>query len=264
LELGSFTAAADYRFKQHWAIMAGFSYANASLNVLQGRSKADFNTYAGSLGAQWEYSGFFLEGLFAYLYNSAHASRRMLFKVSTPVITSSTSRKASHHQYSNEVMGHLGLGYDLKMRSGDSHLFDIYPFADVDYIYVKQDGYSEKGAHSLDLRVHGKEYDLLRPEGGLGFSYRGCVKNTSLTFDVSGSYVYEFRFLGKKTKASFKENSCRFSVKGLRPQNRLICPSASLGIGSKKNGLSLTAGYHGEYGKHFILNTVEVELGKAF
>ena len=264
-KFAGFTAAADCRFKQHWAVTFGFSYASADLNDIRGRSKADFNTYAGSLGAQWTYSGFFVEGLFAYLYNSAHASRRMKFKVSTPLISASTSRKASHHQHSNDVMGHLGLGYDFKIKSADSHhLFDIYPFADADYIYIKQDGYSEKGAHSLDLRVHGKEYDLLRPEGGLGLSYRGCIKRIYLTLDVSGSYVYEFRFLGKKTKASFKENSCQFTVKGLRPNNSLICPSASLGIGSIKNGLSLTAGYHGEYGSHFTVKTVEVELGKAF
>jgi fibronectin-binding autotransporter adhesin len=263
-KFAGFTAAADYQFKRYWAVTAGFSYASTDLNDLHSRSKADFNTYAGSLGAQWTYSGLFLEGLFAYLHNNAHASRRMQFEVSTPLISSSARRKASHTEHSNEVMGHFGLGYDFKMKSGESHLFDIYPFADVDYIYLKQDGYSERGAHSLDLRVYGKESDLLRPEGGLGFSYRGCTKNIQLMLDIAGSYVYEFRFLGKRTKMSFKENSCPFAVKGLQPKNSLICPSASLGIGSVKYGFSLTAGYHGEYGKHFILKTVEVELGKTF
>jgi autotransporter-associated beta strand protein len=259
------TVAADCLFEQHWGMTGGFSYANGDIGIVDGRSSGDFVTYAGSLAAQGSVAGFFADALFGYLYNRAHVTREMSFKVSTPFLSASAKRKAWHNQYANEIVTHLGLGYDIKIKSSDAHFVNIYPFANGDYIYIKQDGYKEKGAHGLDLRVYGKEYDLLRPEGGLGLSYQGCINGANLTLDIAGSYVYEFRFLGKRTKARFEDgNGCRFTVKGLRPNQGLICPAASFGMGSIKHGLSLQLGYHGEFGKHFHLNAAEIELAKAF
>ncbi len=259
------TVAADCFFKRHWAMTAGFSYANGDIVIVDGHSSGDFTTYAGSLGVQGSADGFYADALFGYLYNRAHVSRQMKFKVSTSVFSASDKRKAWHNQYANEILTHLGAGYDIKFKCGDDSFVNIYPFANGDYIYIKQDGYREKGAHSLDLRVFGKEYDLLRPEAGLGLSSQSCIHDVNLTLDVAGSYVYEFRFLGKRTKARFKEDSaCRFTVKGLRPNQGLVCPTASLGIGSIKHGLTFLLGYHGEFGKHFNLYEAEIELAKAF
>ncbi len=81
---------------------------------------------------------------------------------------------------------------------------------------------------------------------------------------MSVSYVHEFRFFGEKTTARFEPSSCKFTVKGLKPENNLVSPQARLRLTAPHSGFSLTLGYHGEYGEHFILNAGEAELRKAF
>ena len=259
-----FTAALDWQVK-HWVVTGGFSYAAADVNITHGHAKGDFNTYAGSLGAMWTASGFFTDALFSYLYSTADAHRNMKFSASTPTFSDSAKRKASHSQHSNEYMGHLGGGYDFKINHTLRHKYNLSPFVGADYIYINQDGYTEHGAHSLDLKVQGKSYDLLRPEAGLGFGYAGCFERSKMLFDVSVSYAREFRFLGKKTKANFEgSNSCHFTVTGLNPKNNLVCPTASIGVASAQNTISLTLTYYGEYGSHFIENAAEAEIKAAF
>ncbi|MBS0604993.1 MAG: autotransporter domain-containing protein [Verrucomicrobia bacterium] len=259
-----FSVAADYRMEKHWMFTGGFSYAGAEMDVPSGRASADFKTYAGTLGAAWTGSSFFADALFSYLYSPIDAKRKMHFAVSNFALIAEVNRTARHDEDSNQVLGHLGGGYDFKIKAGSANTFNIYPFVNVDYIYIPQDGYTEHGAGSLDLKVHDKSYDLLRPEGGLGIGYNGCFKYVEALLDLSVSYIHEFRFLGEKTTSRFKPADCTFTVTGLKPKNNLISPAARLRLTSPVNGFSLMLGYHGEYGEHFILNAGEAELRKAF
>ncbi|MBS0604992.1 MAG: autotransporter domain-containing protein [Verrucomicrobia bacterium] len=259
-----FSVAADYRMEKHWMFTGGFSYAGAEMDVPGGRASADFKTYAGTLGAAWTGSSFFADALFSYLYSPIDAKRKMHFAVSNFALTAEVNRTARHDEDSNQVLGHLGGGYDFKIKAGSANTFNIYPFVNVDYIYIPQDGYTEHGAGSLDLKVHDKSYDLLRPEGGIGIGYNGCFKYVEALLDLSVSYIHEFRFLGEKTSSRFKPVDCSFTVTGLKPENNLISPAARLRLTSPVNGFSLMLGYHGEYGEHFILNAGEAELRKAF
>ncbi len=256
-----FTAAADYQFEKHWTLTGGFSYASSDIGIIDGRASGDFNTYAGSLGAIWIDSHFFAEGLFTYLFSSIDAKRKMHFNAPT---VSPVSRSAHHSLDSNQVMGHLGGGYDFTFKAGKKGTLNVYPFVDVDYIYVMQDSYREHGAQSLDLKVEDKEYDLLRPEGGIGVGYAGCFKTVDVNVDVTASYIREQRFIGKKTKAQFEDSSCKFTVEGLNPENNLFSPSARVRLTSPVNGFSLMLGYHGEYGEDFTLNAGEAEVRYSF
>jgi autotransporter-associated beta strand protein len=260
------TTALDYQMK-HWVLTGGFSYAGADVHVKGNRTRGDFNTYAGTIGAMWTGSGFFTDGLFSYLYSTADASRKMKFSAATtiPAFSSSVKRKAKHSQKSNEWMGHLGGGYDFKINRGHNHEFNLYPFIDVDYIYIDQDGFTEHGAHGLGLKVKEKSYDLLRPDVGIGFGYARCLKRAKLLADVSVSYAREFRFLGKQTKSNFIDNKdCHFTVRGLNPKNNLVCPTASFGVASNNNSFSYTLTYYGQYGAHFSESAGEMELKAAF
>lgn len=258
------TAAVDYKWNKHWIMAGGFSFASSEMNVPRGRASAQFKTYAATVGTAWAGSGFFSDALFSYLYSPIHAKRKMHFSVKSDALVAQNNRTARHHQGSNQFLGHLGGGYTFKRKAGTSGKVHFYPFVNLDYMYVFQEGYTETGAASLDLRVDSKGYDLLRPEGGIGVGYRGCFKHLLAIFDVSVSYIHEFRFVGEKTTARFKPAACTFTTDGLKPENNLISPSARLKLTSPRNGLSLALGYHGEYGAHFIQNAGEIELRKSF
>ncbi|MBS0604994.1 MAG: hypothetical protein JSS60_08185 [Verrucomicrobia bacterium] len=257
------TTAADYH-KKMWMFSGGFSYATTEMTMPGGKARANFNTYAGTLGATWSNNRWFTDIQFAYQYSPIHAHRKMFFIVDTPLLSGSEKRHAHHYDRSNQVMGHFGGGYDIKVPAGRNGSFNFYPFANVDYFYDLQSGYKEKGAESLNLKVHGKQYDFLRPEAGLGLGYHGCFKTMDIWFDMSASYVLEFRLIGRDTHVNFKKSSCEFEVRGLNPQNNLICPEARIKVASPINGFALSLGYHGEFGEHFMENSGQAELRKAF
>ena len=163
-------------------------------------------------------------------------------------------------------MGHLGFGYNFEMIKRRDTVLNIYPFADVDYIYLMQDGYKEHGAKGINLKVSDKEYDLLRPEVGLGLGYAGCFqRGVFVNLDLAASYIREQRFLGKDTHARFEHSSCKFTVKGLKPDNNLFSPTVRITAGSlDKTSISASLEYHGEFGEHFSKNAVEGEINVAF
>ena len=162
-----FSTGLDYKFQDHWAVTTGFSFADSNVSIVHGNAHGSFKTYAGTVGAIWTDFNFFIDGLVSYLYNTVDGKRKMRFSA-TGVPT--VQRKAHHNQNTNEVMGHIGGGYDWKILIGKRSAVNIYPFVDVDYFFLNQDGYLEKGAQSLDLKVYRKDYDLLRPEGGIGLA----------------------------------------------------------------------------------------------
>lgn len=260
-----FSAAFDYRTKEDWMVTTGFSCAAANLNVPHGRTKANFVTYAASLGASWTPASWFFDLIGSYLYSKAHAERKMHFSSSFTPSADKVDLTAKHSQFSNQALGHFGTGYVFKIKASSCSSVNIYPFANVDYQYIPQDSYKEHGAHGLDLKVSSKKYDYLRPEGGLGMGYKGCFKSLEVMFDLSASYIHEFRFAGKETRAEFDDSTgCTFTTRGLLPENNLVSPEARLRLASPRNGFSILLGYHGEFGKHFSMNAGEMEFRIAF
>ncbi len=257
------SAAFDYH-KKLWMFSAGFTYATTHVDISHGRANGRFKSYAGTLGATWSNSWWFADAQFSYLYSPIYARRKMYFSSESPLLVGTVKRKAHHYDRSNQVMGHIGGGFDVKVPAGPHATINFYPFGNVDYVYDLQSGYKEKGAKSLNLKVHEKQYDFLRPEAGLGIGYHGCFKTTDVWFDVSASYVLEFRLIGKDTHANFRKTPCLFEVKGLHPQNNVICPDARLKVAFPLAGLSLTIGYHGEFGKNFVENAGQADLRIAF
>lgn len=254
-----FTAAVDYSFFNNWTLSGGFSFADADLHIH--RTKIErLQTYAGTVAAMWTNSCLFVDALISYLNSPGRATRKMQFDAAVPGFSSTVVEKASHHFDSNEAMGHLGFCYSYPFSS----TLRLNPFANIDYIYIRQEGYKEKGAHSLDLHTHGKSYDLIRPELGLGLDYTTCIKTHELNIDIQASYACEIRTLGKSTKSNFAGRECTFAVEGLSPLNHLFCPSARFTFGTFADIFSISFAYQGEYGSEFSSNAVQAEVKATF
>ena len=87
-----FSAACDYRTEKHWMFTAGFSYASADVDVSGGVAKADFQTYAGSVGGAWTDDAFFADAIFSYLHSPIDAKRKIEFGIVSPALTSEIDR----------------------------------------------------------------------------------------------------------------------------------------------------------------------------
>lgn len=255
------TAAGDYRLRR-WMFSGGFSYAVSEVRVPHRKVKASFRTYAGSIGAVWSNTKWFADAILSYLYSPIDARRNISEDASG--IALQKRLRASHSDHSNQGLVHIGGGYNYRVPAGSKGTVKLYPFFNLDYLFIYQDGYTEKGAENLDLKIDSKKYDLFRPEGGAGIGYHGCFKSLHVMADISASYVLEFRYTGKKTHAHFEDDTCRFTLDGLNPENNVICPAARLRLATPSYGFSITLGYHGEFGSRFTENAVEAELRKAF
>lgn len=86
--------------------------------------------------------------------------------------TLSFANKTAKSSYdSNIYMAGLGLGYDINLSN-----LQITPFLRADYIYVKDDGYTETGADMLNLKVNSNDYDSLLLRLGVKGSYKVADK----------------------------------------------------------------------------------------
>lgn len=86
--------------------------------------------------------------------------------------TLSFANKTAKSSYdSNIYMAGLGLGYDINLSN-----LQITPFLRADYIYVKDDGYTETGADMFNLKVNSNDYDSLLLRLGVKGSYKVADK----------------------------------------------------------------------------------------
>ncbi len=122
------SGAIDYHSLKHWMFTGGFSYASTEMHVPHGRTQANFKTYAGTLGTAWTDAKWFADAQFSYLYSPIDEKRRMHFSISNDTLVSTVNRTASHDDDSKQMLGHIGGGYDFKMKAFSSSTFNIYPF----------------------------------------------------------------------------------------------------------------------------------------
>ena len=86
--------------------------------------------------------------------------------------TLSFANKTAKSNYdSNIYMAGLGLSYDINLSN-----LQISPFLRADYIYVKDDGYTETGADMFNLKVNSNDYDSLLLRLGVKGSYKVADK----------------------------------------------------------------------------------------
>ncbi len=243
----------DYRSRD-FALAGGFTYAHGHLNWGQGNGS--FNTYAGTIVGAWTPKHFYLDAAFSYAYNPADAGR---------TIQIGSFRAHNHYdQTDNSYMGHLGLLYNFDFRSGKPLTWSLWPFLDIDYIYLHQNAYTENGAQALDLHVESKGYDLLRPKAGLGASLLSCSRYGEFLLELWASYARESRFMGKQTEGCFAAGTSYFEVSSFRPQNNLFCPAVRFVAATPSKRFSAALGYHGAFGSRFTENEGELELKAAF
>jgi len=97
----------------------------------------------------------------------------------------------------------LGAGYDWRIGA-----LTLGPTAPVQYTYVSIDGFTERGANSLNLRLHSQEADSLRTTlgGRIAYSLR-LDENIILTPELRASWQHEYLQGSRTLQAAFGGDS---------------------------------------------------------
>ncbi len=231
----------DYLLNQNLCLGASLAYTNASLNWKVNRGVAYVDAGYLSLYGDWQDSFWRLETSLIGAYNHYHIDRYIQFNEVDRIA------KSSHNGW--EVSGNLKAALVYQRQATT-----ISPFVDVNYFYLHQNSFTEKGADSLNLSVAKQNSALLESAVGIDISRCMWIRNKSVTPFLQVSVVRESRFQGSQEKATFS-GSEEMVVKGAYPCRTLGQAEIGLNIGSSKNIPLVSFYYIGRYTNHFHDNS---------
>jgi outer membrane autotransporter protein len=234
----------------HVILGASYSYAHTELDWRESQADSDAKTHLGTLYGSFFYKAFYLNAIF--MGGSARVNAKRQINLVNPFGT--ITRTARHHNSTGEFDGHLELGF--LWNPGCSQ---FRPYGSLDYVYLHEDGYREKGAESLNFVVRVRNSKLLREELGLSFSFWQNGQSHSWSQEIKLGYVSEERFRGEETQLRFVDSPDNFEVAGFSPNRNLFAPNATLSI-HWLNGFSISGSYSGEFGKKWSNQTAYLKL----
>ncbi len=230
---------------------SALSYTHTDVRWSASRAHGDIDSYYGSVYGGFFTDHFFIDTAILGAYNSYEASRKLV----SPIF----NRRAKNTHDGFEVDADLSAGFMFNLRK-----LEIQPFDAVDYIYLKENSFTERGAQGLDLHVSSKESKMVRNELGVGLSY--CFNRPTWKFipDVKLSWVREVRLQGKHYTAKFVGTDVPFTVSGMKPNRNLFSAGAALSGYHKHDKLIWSLYWDGEFGEHFTDLNAGVELSYRF
>jgi autotransporter-associated beta strand protein len=185
-------------------------------------------------------------------WNRYNASRHIFF----PNID--VHAKSNHNGHG--LIGHFDLGVILYPTAG----MTFNPIAGVDYIHLREQGYTEQGANGLNMKILPTHASLFRTELGLEIAKCAILAHNKWTHDLKLSWIHQFPLKGKHFHAQFAEVDCTYTVQGLQPNQDYLDIATGLTGLFMKNKLSAALRYEGKFGDGIRDNTGYVQLTYRF
>jgi len=137
----------------------------------------------------------------------------------------------------------------------------VIPSVRADYTWIKDDGYTERGAGLFNLNVNGQETDALV------ISVDGKVVhqiNKDLTVDALLGVGYDTLAEQNSITASFAgAPSAAFTTDGLDPDPWILRAGVGL-VSTTTNGMEISARYDAEYRDDYLNQTASIKLRWGF
>ena len=211
---GGVVIGGDYHLITPLYLGAAIGYTHNDLDWNASVGDAEIESYYGALYGTVIWDNFYLDASVTGATNDYKESRRIKFS------TIDRTARSSHDGLA--FSGQIGTGYLYHHKWAT-----LQPFARVDYAHVHEQGYSEDGAQSLDLKIHSKNSNMWRTEIGLDASRCFAFKSSKWIPAAYASWVYEDHN-GNHLLARFKGFSCEFDVHGIKPHRNLFGTGASI------------------------------------
>ncbi|MGE3533268.1 MAG: autotransporter-associated beta strand repeat-containing protein [Parachlamydiales bacterium] len=212
---GGIAVGGDYSFDNNIlvGIAGGGSYSGLDWSSHQGNAKIT----SGFLGlyADWMWSRFAVEAALIGGENFYNVHRNIHFH--------KVHRKAKNKHHGYDLTAHLGGGVDFQISP-----FYIQPFFDLDYSFLHQQGYKERGAKSLDLHVNGKNEQMLRCEEGIYLTRSFETRKGCFSYGYWLSWVTQLHVNNKNYTASLRGQKGTFTVWSYHHVSNRLSPGFDL------------------------------------
>lgn len=201
--LTGISAGVDKNIKEN--LLTGISFGISDMESDKKNSLNQGETNSMNLGAyaQWKIKTIFLNAVIGYAKNSHEGKRYIQF--------SEISRRADIEYDSDEYFISLGAGKSFKLKQ-----FSLGFFDSITCTELQEDGYTETGADSLNLKISGRNTDSFKNDMGVRITLPWTYKNVLIMPEAEISWLHEFKNQERTLTAGFENfRADTFSVKGV-------------------------------------------------
>jgi outer membrane autotransporter protein len=241
----------DYQFANHFYLGCAFGYTHTNLHWKESAGKANINSYYSTLYSTWFNNRAFIDATIITAFNQYHAER----KISFPGV----HRTASNHHRGYQVGTSLGSGVFFTPGK-----FQVTPYVRLDYIFLHQNGFTESGAQSLNLKVHDTNSRYFRSDAGVKMAYCRRYEDVAITPYIKASWIFEKQLDEAKFTAGFVHSHCKFSDNGMRPVRSLFAPSVGVTVLAYEDAFSFEFHDDVEVSKKFWENRAYLNFAYRF
>jgi len=234
-------------------LMAGVSvgYSRADIDLDHHQGSGYIKSLYGSIYGSYFHKNLYMDAILSYGKNW-YDNHRL-------ITVGPIQRKAYSDHQGDLFSAYFGAGYIFDIKK-----WLVGPFGTLQYIYLNEDSFREKGADSLNFRVSARRTDSLVSELGIRLARVFKTKYGSLIPEVSAAWLHDFDIDDRVITSSFDGSpGASFSIKGQDVERN----GATLGAGITfvhKSGLSTSLKYIGEFREKYKSNGVMGELRFTF
>ena len=260
-KIGGLSVGGDYEFlpRAFAGAFAGISTSPYDLKSNDGNGGLK-SYYGGFYAAKITDFGLYVDGQVMAGSDQYHTKRNINF--------SSIHRKASAKHKGYHIFTKAEIGQIVPLsRLVNFASFDmmLQPFVNVAYALAHEQGFTEKGADSLDFKIKGRNSNFMRSQGGAIFYKTFMVCETLIRPEFSLSYMNTSRVGGSRgrIKGGLVGEPQTLVVRGDHHTINQVAPELGL-TAQFKNGAYILGNVRGELGSR--LNTLSgvVTLGYNF
>jgi uncharacterized protein YhjY with autotransporter beta-barrel domain len=233
--------------------MAGVSigYSRSDIDLDGDQGSGYIKSLYGSIYGSYFYDNLYIDGIFSYGRNWYDNHR---------LITIGTDQRKAYSKHDGDLFSaYLQGGYYFDFKK-----WLIGPFTSLQYMYLDEEGFKERGAGSVSLRIDDRQTDSFISELGLRLTRVFKVKYGSLIPELNAAWLHDFDIDDRVIRSSFAGSpGATFSIKGQDVERN----GATLGAGITfvhKGGLSTSLKYRGEFREKYKSNGVMGEVRFTF
>ena len=202
-----------------WTLGVGGAYQSTDLKWSKDRGNAYLKGGYGIFKSDFIFGKFVFQGAF-------YAGKDW-YKTMRHIHFTSIDRQATSSFSGLDIGSHLGLAYYLGMQS-----FHLYPYLDLDYLYLNHSAFKETGADSLSLSVESYKSSTLRSQTGISMRFSDRNRDNTMCISplLSLGYTFEAPLYRSSFKSRFAGQTISFQTYGWNECRHLLNVQFGLGV----------------------------------
>jgi uncharacterized protein YhjY with autotransporter beta-barrel domain len=242
------TIGFDRIFRNRYILGIGIGYSKTDIDLDGEQGDGEIESVYGSVYGSYYTEKGYIDAALSY-GEQDYKNRRRAF----------LDRTAKSDHNGNAFSAFAEGGYNV-----DLYKWILQPFASLQYIYLDEEGFKEKGAGSINQIVGDRKTESLVSELGLRLAHVYQQGTASVIPEVSAAWNYDFDIDDRVIRTAFAGSPNEsFSIRGQDVEKH----GATVGIGltlMNNSGFSTTLKYNGEFRENYQANGVMGELRYEF